>query len=118
MTGQTQTAHRDRTGESEGRWRPVARRNVEASDEPVEQAIVSAVADAKGVDPAELSSRPLSDGVDLGALDESFFELGPDEVPGDVAGVVEFRYGEYRVTVSTGGDVDVAAPVSSRPTLD
>jgi hypothetical protein len=108
MTGQTRDG--DRTGETDERWRPVTRRTVEPNEQTLRTAIVSAVADAEGVDPAELSSGPLSDDLDVDALDESFFGLEPEDVPGDVAGVVEFRYGEYRVTVSTDGDVDVAAP--------
>ena len=116
MTGQTQTRDGDRPDDSDRRWHPVATRTIASSDEPVEATVLSAISDAKGVDPAELSADRLSDDVD--ALDESFFELGPGDVPGEVAGVVEFRYGKYRVTVSTDGSVDVAAPASSRGTVE
>jgi hypothetical protein len=110
MTGQTR--HSDRPGRAEERWRPVTRRSVEPNERALRSAIRSALADAEGVDPSELSPEPLSDGLDVGALDESFFGLGPEDVPGDVAGVVEFRYGEYRVTVPTDGEVDVTAPAA------
>lgn len=63
-------------------------------------AVVRAIAKEKGVDPAELTP-PLVSAVDPDALDALFERNG-------TAGIrLSFEYGEYTVTVSDSGDVEV-----------
>ncbi|MFC7135967.1 HalOD1 output domain-containing protein [Halobaculum litoreum] len=60
-------------------------------------AIVSAVADEKGIEPTALE-RPLYDVIDSEALDGLF---------GDTTGTVTFEYLDTVVTVDSDGDVSV-----------
>jgi hypothetical protein len=63
------------------------------------EAVVEAVSDKEGVDPAELD-RPLYEAIDPEGLD-SLTEGGSGEMPV----YVTFRYYGYHVTVSSAGDV-------------
>jgi hypothetical protein len=66
------------------------------------EAVVEAVSDREGVDPAELD-RPLYEVIDPDGLDR-LMEGGPGETPV----YVTFRYYGYHVTVSSAGDVTVS----------
>ena len=93
---------------------------VDGGDQLVEQAryertgrddltttIIGAIAAAEGISPAELKDPILYECVDVAALEDSFF--GPT-VAGErrnAVGSVEFRFGEYRVEVSSDGWVSV-----------
>lgn len=73
--------------------------------EEISTAVVSAVADAKGVDPLELD--PLYDVVDADALDAIF---GPTEGEAARAATLTFRMAGCRVVVRGTGEVSVTAP--------
>lgn len=64
-------------------------------------AVVKAVAEAEGVDPCDLSES-LADVVDPDALDELFRDR-----PG-AEGRVQFRFCEYRVTVTSDDQIAVS----------
>lgn len=66
-------------------------------------AVVTALADAEDVDPAEL--EPLYDRIDLDALDR-LFAPRDDGTPRD-AGRVRFRTHGYEVVVTASGRVDL-----------
>lgn len=66
------------------------------------QAVVTAVADAKGVDPIDLP--PLFGAIDPDALD-ALFESGA--VASRQSGSVEFAYAGYLVEVAADGTVDL-----------
>lgn len=67
------------------------------------QSVVEAVAEAKGVDPMELSP-PLYDVIDPEALDQVF---APTSMEGRMEGQVTFSYNGYEVTVFGDGSVAV-----------
>lgn len=67
------------------------------------QAIVTAVADAEGVEPTDLS--PLYRVVDTDALDELFTSESSEESRTEQR--VSFRYEGYEVTVYSSGRVDL-----------
>jgi len=69
----------------------------------ISERVVTAVADAAGVDPSALDA-PLYDAVDPDALDKLY-----DERPHPT---VEFAYGGHSVVVEPGGTVDVEASTS------
>ena len=66
--------------------------------------VVRAVAAYEGVDPTKFD-EPLYDVIDLEALDSLFTErpTGDSRVDGHVV----FTYGDYQVTVSSDGQIDV-----------
>lgn len=66
--------------------------------------VVRAVAAYEGVDPTKFD-EPLYDVIDLEALDSLFTERPNGESRAD--GYVTFTYGDYEVTVSSDGRVDV-----------
>ena len=69
--------------------------------------IIGAIADAEGIAPTELKDPILYECVDVSSLEDAFF--GPD-VAGrnrDGVGTVEFRFGDYRITVNSNGWVSV-----------
>ena len=68
-------------------------------DEPITDAIVTAVADAEGVDPLELP--PLWDVIDTEAL-EALFAPTRDGGRSRRSGRVEFSYYGYEITVEYG----------------
>jgi hypothetical protein len=72
-------------------------------DEELSTTVVFALADARGVAPAEVNSPPLYERVDAAALERTFF--GPQSGP--VSGSVEFRYEEFLVRVGSDGWVRV-----------
>ena len=80
-----------------------------ASEAPVSQTVVLAVAEATGEDPIELP--PLYDTVDPDALNELF----DSDAPGAerVDGHVEFAYADCDVTVRADGRVTVAPAAES-----
>lgn len=75
-----------------------------SDDENVSEAVITAVADAKGVSPMDVTP-PLYDVVDPDALEAIVASMtrGPDES----AGRVEFSYGGYAITVTCEGQVSV-----------
>lgn len=68
-------------------------------------AMVSAIADARGVSPLDLRSPPLYDCIDVGALEDAFF--GPDGTVNTGVRAVEFPYVEFRVKVSSDGRIQI-----------
>lgn len=71
--------------------------------EPVSEAVVSAVADAKDVSTVDLP--PLYDVIDPDALEAVVTSM--TRRPGEPAGRVEFSYSGFEVTVTGDGDVSV-----------
>lgn len=100
--------------DGEGGWRRAAQRHYDPErDRELTTVIVTAVAEAKRVPPAELTSPRLYDCFDAAALERTFF--GPDGVGGSPQGVgtVDFRYGDYLVEVWSDGRVRVFEPAPS-----
>ncbi|SIR63241.1 hypothetical protein SAMN05421858_3019 [Haladaptatus litoreus] len=76
-------------------------------------AIITTIAAAEGVAPAELKDPVLYECVDVAAIEDSFF--GP-EVGGqnrDGVGTVAFRFGDYRIEVTNEGAIAVYAGTSA-----
>jgi hypothetical protein len=75
-----------------------------ADEEPLSTAVVVALADAAGVDPAEIGT-PLYDTIDPDALDNLF----SDKLDGSprVGGQVVFTIRDYEVTVYSYGEIVV-----------
>ncbi|WP_458210940.1 HalOD1 output domain-containing protein [Haladaptatus sp. NG-SE-30] len=89
-------------------WTQVAQRHYDpAQDGELTTALVFAIAEAEGVAPSEVTSPPVYECIDAAALEETFF--GPAVAGEDRQGVgtVEFQYTEYRVTVGSGGWIQV-----------
>lgn len=76
-----------------------------SDDENVSEAVVAAVADAKGVSPVDVTP-PLYDAVDPDALEAIVASMTCR--PDGSTGRVEFSYGGYAVTVTCDGQVSVA----------
>ncbi|MBV0923069.1 hypothetical protein KTS45_02555 [Halomicroarcula limicola] len=77
------------------------------ADADLTTALVTAIADAKGVDRTELKSPILYNAVDAPAIQESFF--GPD-VNGESrrsTGTIEFEFDQYLVKVRSDGWIQV-----------
>lgn len=72
--------------------------------EPVSEAVVSAVADAKDVSTVDIAP-PLYDVIDPDALEAVVASM--TRRPGEPAGRVEFSYSGYEVTVTGDGHVSV-----------
>lgn len=88
---------RGRTNVAQRRFDPGGHRELTS-------AIVFAVADAEGVDPAEMGAPPLYESVDACSLDDVLFGAR-DSTPTD--GRVEFEYRGYLVTVREDGWIRV-----------
>ena len=80
-----------------------------AGGESMSETVVTAVADAKGVDPLDLD--PLYDAIDPDALDSLF-----STSPGASASPTELRFemGNCEVVVREGGTVTVTSPAGER----
>lgn len=91
-------------------WNGVARRQYEPEgrDELV-TAIAFAIADAKGVGPAELT-RPLYGVIDVDGIEQAFFGSGTNAGSGNGTARVEFCYAEYLVNVGSDGWIRVYEP--------
>jgi hypothetical protein len=98
----------NRPGEIDGRWRQVAERDYDP-DGPgtLTTAIALAVARATGVSPMALEP-PLYESVDVETIEETFRRRESTGSNTSGARLVEFRYGEHRVTVSADGRIGVA----------
>jgi hypothetical protein len=84
-------------------WVEVVRRHYDPeSDFDLTSVLVSAVADAAGVEPAALDGPPLYESVDATALESTLFE---GEGASDCS--VDFRYLDYRVVVDGDGRIRV-----------
>lgn len=70
-------------------------------------AIVTAIAEAEGVDPMEVKSPLLYDVVDVPAIEQSFFAGGEDGTARNATGTTQFRYDRYLVKVRSDGWVQV-----------
>lgn len=79
------------------------------SEDKISAKVVSAVADAKGVDPLELD--PLYDVIDADALDAIF---GPTEGEAARASKLTFRMADCRVVVRGTGEVSVTTAPEQR----
>ena len=74
------------------------------TDNRLSSRLVTTLADAKGVDPTELSP-PLYDVIDPEALDSLFRPTQNGN--GRSYGEITFRHGDFEVTVDSEGSVDV-----------
>lgn len=108
------TEHSEATDErGNAQWRLAAQNHYAPGDEELTTVIVSAVAEAEGVDPTALKSPVLYDCVDASALERTFFSAGAAAADGERSGQVEFRYGEYLVRIESDGWVLVYAPTDA-----
>jgi len=104
------SASGDAPGAMDARWSQVAQRHYDPDgDADLTTVIVFAVAEAEGVDPADLTSPPLYECVDAAAIEDAFF--GSDVFGASRRGTdtVEFRYIEYLVRIRSDGWVQVYA---------
>ncbi|PSP78628.1 hypothetical protein BRC81_07350 [Halobacteriales archaeon QS_1_68_20] len=81
---------------------PVTTTADDDGNEQASRAVLTAVADAEGVDPVDLD-RPLYDAVDPDALDALF----RTDVADGVDCHVQFRYYGYEITVHGDGSLDL-----------
>ena len=86
-----------------------------SSEEATSTAVVNAIAEARGVDPADLDTR-LYEYVDLSALDRLF--SSPDGGSSFQNGRVSFAVADCRVDVDGSGTITVTPHVESTPTVD
>ncbi|MFD1514023.1 HalOD1 output domain-containing protein [Halomarina rubra] len=106
----------DLTPDAGADWMRVARRFYDPDlDEELTTAITFAVAAASDRPPSEMALPPLYDCVDVSALEQTLFGAGQHSR--ETVGIVEFRYTDYLVTVSSEGWVTVYEPtgVGDRP---
>ncbi|TYL40282.1 hypothetical protein CV102_01495 [Natronococcus pandeyae] len=77
-------------------------------DQPLSEAIVSAISSAEGIDQLELADEyePLYDAIDPTALDSLFHSSGST---GRSVGTVTFEYAGYQITVDQTGQVTLAS---------
>lgn len=74
-------------------------------------ALVSAIAEAKGVDPLNHSEMPsLYDSIDAQALEETFFGPSGAETQREEGSVVTFIYEDYKVALRADGWIFVYEP--------
>jgi hypothetical protein len=96
------TRPNDSTPDRDARWRQVAQRHFDPDgDEELTTAIVFAIAEAEGVSPRDVKSPPLYEVIDVTGVENALFGLGTRVETR--RGVVEFRYGEYRLKVEGDG---------------
>lgn len=84
-------------------------------DTPIAEAVVTAVAEAEGVEPSALE-RPLTAVVDPDALEALFAPTADGRSRAD--GRVAFTYCGHRVVVDGAGDVDVDESAGYRAKVD
>lgn len=89
-------------------WLQVAQTYYEpAGDRELTTAIVTAIADAEGVDPMKLGPPLLYDVVDVPAIEQSFFGSRTGNRTRNATGATQFRYGRYLVKVRSDGWIEV-----------
>lgn len=81
-----------------------SRRHDADASEATSTAVVEAIAEREGVDPADLE-LPLYEAIDPDALDALFSPPGGNREP--VSGRISFVYGGYNVEVAGDGEVTV-----------
>jgi hypothetical protein len=108
----------DTSGMAGATWTQAAQRHFDPDgEELLTYVVVSAIADARGVDARDVLSPPLYDVVDAAALETALFGTGGNEPRDPDAGAVEFGYEELHVTVQSDGWVRVderTEPVTGR----
>lgn len=105
--GQTEVAP-DHSVPADAEWTQVAQKPVgESPTSGLTMAIISAVADAEGVQPVEITDPPLFDVLDTAALEAAFVSSGDLVHLQDEGASTEFMYRGYRIMVQCNGWVRV-----------
>jgi len=94
-------------------WRQITQVHYDPdSSESLTATLVTAIADARGVDPLDYDQMPpLYDAIDPTSLENTLFERAQsNRLDRDAAGVILFRYGEHMVTLQGDGWISICEP--------
>jgi len=98
----------DHSVPAETEWSQVAQKHIQtAPSNGLTTTIISAVADAEGADPMDITSPPLYDVLDTAALEAAFFQSEDRRHSRDENASTEFLYRAYRIVVQSDGWVRV-----------